>query len=278
VFNTIAVGATLYAITLSEGVRRLPAEAIVLRRFGFGPWRFVRRVEIGAGIRLISWCLPASLPLVLQGGTSPVEADDIREQLAMMRHRLAEARLSLGLLRMLGLMTLILLVAGVPIAVERSGLFGLVAAAIVLLELTFVQALWTGWLLRRLGASGRSAAAKALKLLNPFGVQRAAEIVLARIVGEVPVLAVACELLGQEEFVHAFRPMLYDALHGDAPQPGLSNLTPLVADGRLASLLGTAPIGLGTGAFCPRCASQFASGVPFCSDCDGVPLVGGESV
>jgi hypothetical protein len=274
--NTVATGAILYGITLAEGVRQLPADAIVLRRLGFGRWRFVRRVEIGAGLRLVSWCLPASLPLVLHRGPSPSLAGEgeIREQLEAMRVRVGERKLALGLLRVLGLVTVLLLVAGVPIVVDRNGIFGLIVAVVVLLELTFVQALWTAWLLRQLGASGRSAAVASLKLLNPFGVQRAPEVVFGRIVGDVPALAAACELLGDEEFVRAFRPMLYDALHGD----GVAIPTSVLAEGRLASLLRTPPLGLSTGAFCPRCASQFASGGGFCSDCDDVPLLAAGSV
>jgi hypothetical protein len=270
--NSVATAAILYGITFAEGVRQLPADAIVLRRLALGRWRFVRCVEIGAGLRLVSWCLPVSLPLVLHRGTSSADEAEIRQRIETMRARWVETRLSVGLLRALGLVTLLLLVGGVPIVVERAGLFGLVVAVIVLLELTFVQALWTGWLLRRLGASGRSAAVASVKLLNPFAVQRAAEVVCARIVADVPALAVAYELLGDEEFVRAFRPMLYDALHGGSAD-AVAILTPLVAEGHLASLLQTPPPGLAGGAFCPRCESQFARGAGFCSDCDDVPLL-----
>ena len=272
--NTFATAAILYGITFAEGVRQLPADAIVLRRRGLGRWRFVRRVEIGAGLRLVSWCLPASLPAVLQRGPSLAADAEVRAQLASMRARIAETKLAVGTLRAFGLVTVLLLVAGVPIVVDRNGVFGLIVAVVVLLELTFAQALWAGWLLRRLGASGRSAAVASLKLLNPFAVQRAAEVVFARVVGDVPALAAACELLGDEEFVRAFRPMLYDALHGD----GSALPTTVLAEGRLAAMLRTPPLGLATGAFCPRCASQFASGGGFCSDCDDVPLLAAGSV
>jgi hypothetical protein len=271
--NSVATAAILYGITFAEGVRQLPADAIVLRRLAFGRWRFVRRVEIGAGLRLVSWCLPASLPVVLPRASAAASDATILERVSEMRARLGETRLSLGLLRVLGLLTLLLLVAGVPIVVERNGLFGLIAVVIVLLELTFVQALWAGWLLRRSGATGRSAAMASLKLLNPFGVQRAAEVVFARIVADIPALVVAHELLGEEDFVRAFRPMLYDALHGD----GLPGLGPLFDERRLASVLRAPPPGLTSGAFCPRCESQFASDAGFCSDCDDIPLLGAEA-
>ena len=270
--NSVATAAILYGITFAEGVRQLPADAIVLRRLALGRWRFVRRVEIGAGLRLVSWCLPVSLPLVLQPGPSQAGVTELRERVDAMRERMAATRLSVALLRALGLVTLLLLVGGVPVVVERAGLFGLVVAVIVLLELTFVQALWTGWLLRRHGASGRAATWVSLKLLNPFAAQRAPEMVLANIVADVPPLAAAYELLGDEEFVHAFRPMLYDALHGGSAD-GVASLTPLVAEGRLASLLRASPPGLASGAFCPRCESQFANGAGFCSDCEDVPLL-----
>src|SRR5512138_651970 len=133
--NSVATAAILYGITFAEGVRQLPADAIVLRRFAFGPWRFVRRVEIGAGLRLVSWCLPVSLPLVLARGSAAVDRAEIRERLERVRAGMASTRLSLVLLRVLGLVTMLLLVAGVPIVVERNGLFGLVVAAIVLMEL-----------------------------------------------------------------------------------------------------------------------------------------------
>lgn len=271
--NSVATAAILYGITVAEGFRQLPADAIVLRRRAFGRWRFVRRVEIGAGLRLISWCLPLSVPVVLQRAVPPAGDADILERIGEMRARIGETKLSLGLLRVLGLATLLLLVAGVPVVVERNGLFGLIVAIIVLLELTFVQALWTAWLLRRLGSGGRTAALTCLKLLNPFAVQRAAEVVFARIVAGVPALAAAYELLGDEEFVRAFRPILYDALQNESSRHSMADLTPLLAEGRLASLLRAPPAGLVSGAFCPRCASQFASGATICSDCDDVPLL-----
>ena len=274
--NTVATAAILYGISFAEGVRQLPADAIVLRRLACGRWRFVRRVEIGAGLRLVSWCLPASLPVVLPRGASSPDGEGIRECVQRMRAGIAETRFSLGFLRTLGLVTLLLLVAGLPIVVERNGLFGLVLAVIVLLELTFVQALWAGWLLKRVGASGRAAVMASIKLLNPFAVQRAPELVLARIVGDVPALVAAHDLLGEEEFVRAFRSMLYDALHG-GDAGGVAELAPLLAEGRLASLLRAAPPGLASGAFCPRCESQFASGAGFCSDCDDVPLLAAGS-
>ena len=275
--NSVATAAILYGISFAEGVRQLPADAIVLRRLGLGRWRFVRRVEIGAGLRLVSWCLPVSLPVVLQRESRPMDDAEINERIGVMRTHIADTRLSLGLLRVLGLVTLLLLVAGVPIAVERNGLFGLVAAVIVLLELTFVQALWAGWLLRRVGVTARAAGVASLKLLNPFGVQRASEVLFARIVAGIPALVVARELLGEEEFVRAFRPMLYDALHGDGLADGVASLRPLFDEGRLASLLRAPPAGLASGAFCPRCESQFASGARFCSDCDDVPLLAAGS-
>ena len=275
--NSVATAAILYGITFVEGVRQLPADAIVLRRLAFGRWRFVRRVEIGAGLRLVSWCPPVSLPLVVARQSTPVDRAEMRERIEHMRVGIAERRLSLGLLRTLGLVTLLLLVAGVPIVVERNGLFGLVLAVIVLLALTFVQALWVGWLLKRLAASGRSAAMASVKLLNPFAVQRAAEVVFARIVADVPALAAAHELLGEEEFVRAFRPLLYDALRGEGTPESAAELGQLVAEGRLASLLRTPPPGFERGTFCPRCESQFASGTGFCSDCDDVPLLAAGS-
>ena len=190
-----------------------------------------------------------------------------------MRVTIAETRLSLGLLRTLGLVTLLLLVGGVPMVVERNGLFGLALAVIVLLELTLVQAVWAGWLLKRLGASGRSAAMASIKLLNPFAVQRAPEVILARIVADMPALVTAHELLGDEEFVRAFRPILYDAVHGEGAADTMAELVQMLGEGRLASLLRTAPPGFASGAFCPRCESQFASGARFCSDCEDVPLL-----
>ena len=275
--NSVATAAILYGITFAEGVRQLPADAIVLRRLAFGRWRFVRRVEIGAGLRLVSWCLPVSLPLVLVREPSALGGSEILERVERMRVGIAETRVSLGLLRILGVMTLLLLVVGVPTVVERNGLFGLVLAVVVLLELTFVQAIWAGWLLRRLGASRRSAAMASLKLLNPFAVQRAPEVVLARIVAGVPALAVAHELLGEKELVRAFRPVLYDAVYGGGLRDAVTHLTPFLAEERLGWLLRTPPPALASGAFCPRCESQFAIRAGFCSDCGVVPLIAAGS-
>jgi len=264
--NTVAAAAILYLISLAEGIRQLPEDAIVLCRFRVGRWRVSRHGTLGAGLRLVSWCLPVSVPLVLTSSPS-VAARDADEITEAMR----EYERPIDTLRLLGLITLVALVVGLPVAVERSGLFGLIVVGDGLVALTAIQALWVRRILLRQGLASRPAALAALKLINPFGAPRAPELVYGSIVAGMPALDVAHELLGDAEFVRAFRPAIYDVLHDRATGTGLGLTRSIGA--RLASLLEAAPAGVSGNAFCPRCATEFSGTVARCSDCDDVALV-----
>jgi hypothetical protein len=269
--NTLATAAVLYGIALLEGVRQLPAGAIVLRRFALGPWHVVRRTNhetLGARLHLVSWCLPLSVPLVLmpqhEAGSGSRHPDNLGA--AMEKH---EAQLAW--LRLVGLTTLLVLIVALPVGVDRAGMFGLAVTGALLLLLTVIQTVWVRRTLRRHGMKPRSATAASLKLLNPFSAPRAAEIVYANLALGVPPLAAAYELVEEEELVYAFRATIYDMLRTRTLQNSFC-LT-AHAEARVRALLERAPASAAGSAFCPRCASAFALTVARCSDCDDVALV-----
>ena len=272
--DAVVAAGILSAIELAEGIRQLPPSAIVLRRFAFGPWRFVRHGELGTGLRLVSWCLPLSMPVILHAD-SAVPKVGWRRSLHRMRARSRRTRGTVVALRILGLVTIVALVAGLPIAVDRFGLFGLSFGIGALFALSGVQALLAARALRRNGMSTKSAALAALKLLSPFSAPRAAEVVWANAVSGVPALAAAYELLGDESFVRSMRPVIYDAILRREPSDIYDSLITVATSERFLTMLRTPPPGFAGSPFCPRCGTEFAASVSQCSDCADVALVQG---
>ena len=270
--DTLAVATILAALSLAEGIRRLPEGAILLRRFALGRWHVVRQSEIGMGVHLLSWCIPLSVPWVSGGETETTMR--VPELVDKMHARLDRARGHIVALRILGLATLALLIGALPLAVAKNGVFGLIAVVIALLAITSAQSVWTLIVLRRTGMATGPAVWSAVKLLNPFATQRAAEMIYASCTAGIPAIVVTCDLLGPERLVLALRPSIYDLMRDREPRERYDFLTAMVAEERLLSLLRTPPAGYAGGGFCPRCGAEFSAGLTQCSDCRDVALLG----
>ncbi len=263
----------LAAVTLLDGVRRVPAGALVLRRVLAGPWTVADR-EAGPGLRLVSSWNSFMLPLIIPSGGIP-DHDTLAEQAhAALDARLARVRRVIGILRLLGALVVLVIVIGVPAAVARFDVWGLAASLTAVMLLSMVTATVVAWTMRRIGRSWRRAVRIGAPLLYPFSTPRAAEVVLGYAVAGAAPLMVARSLLGEAAFISWVRPHAYDAMQGGALTHDPRGLVALVGQSGLAQIVGTPPAHCGTGErYCARCARVYRADTATCPECQGLPLV-----
>jgi len=255
----------LALLTLIEGVRRVPRGSVVLHRVLFGQWT-VEPPEPGERVRLLSWWSPLMSTIVLAPRQKyrRTDADAVRAQL--------EGRAlytALFDLRVLAVLELIVLVLGLPFALQRFGALGFFAAlgAVLLLCLTIFTAL--AFSARTLGKPWRAALRWSFPYLSPFAAPRGAEALLEEALRDVPPAIVTSALLPADAFLRWIRPLVFDASHGRDVDPrlldglNLSELRTSLADG-------PHPHGStsqnGQGMWCPRCGATFVQGES-CSEC-----------
>ena len=255
---TIAI---LALLTLIEGMRRVPAGSVVLRRVLFGPWT-VERPEPAERLRLLSWWSPIMTTIVLAPRQSyqKTSVDDLRARLDT-----RELYTPLFDLRVLGVVELVVLVLGVPLALQRFGAIGFFVAmgAVVLLCLTIFTALLFG---------GRTLGKRwgwAFPFLSPFAAPRAAEALLEEALRDVPPAVVGNTLLPADAFLGWMRPFVYDATNGREVEHRF--LEGVNVKELRASLAQRPPSQNGQGLWCPRCGATFIRS-DSCSEC-GVHLV-----
>ena len=244
-----ATVALLAGLTLLEGLRRLPAGGVVLRRVLGGAWR-ADAVEWPRPA-LVSWWAPLTTAVVC----APWTADAGGE--ARGHLRLAElghaVRWHVRALTALGALVLAGLVLGVPTMAGLLGGAGFLAAAGAVLLLSLATAACGYAALRRLGLRRRPAARRALAWCSPFGAPQARQQVLEHLVAGAPPLSVARWLLPALAFAAWVRPRAWDAAHG-APDP---ELAVVLAEDELRALLAAPPAALDPTAagWCPRCGA-----------------------
>lgn len=255
---TIAI---LALLTLIEGMRRVPAGSVVLRRVLFGPWA-VERPEPAERLRLLSWWSPLMTSIVL----APRQSYQ-KTSVTDLRARLDGRDLYTPLfdLRVLGVVELVVLVLGVPLAVQRFGAIGFFVAigAVLLFCLTIFAALLFGG--RKLGKRW----GWAFPFLSPFAAPRAAEALLEEALRDVPPAVVSSALLPPDAFLGWMRPFVYDATHDREVEHRF--LEGVNVKELRASLAQRPPSQNGQGLWCPRCGATFIHG-DSCSEC-GVHLV-----
>jgi hypothetical protein len=261
----------LAVVTCLDGVRRVPARALVLRRLLGGPWIVTDR-ETEPGLRLVSWWSPFSLALVIPiGGVLDPDATADQTQHGL-EIRLASAQRVVGALRVLGALVIVGIVFGVPAAIARFDAWGLAGSLGVVMLVSALSAAVVAIVMQRAGRPWRQAMRIGAPLLYPFTAPRAAETVLLHAVAGAAPLMVARQLLGPERFAAWVRPHAYDALRG-AGSWDSGALVALVGRSDLAQIVRTAPAHCATGErFCPRCARVYRAETAVCADCQGLPL------
>ena len=259
---------TLFAaLVLLEGLRRVPAGALVVRGVGPGSWRPpAAAAEPRARWRLVSWWSPFAPGLVLPpfDAAATLSAD-------VLAARIAAARRAAPWLAGSGTLTLVALVLGLPVASARLGAAGFFAGVGVVLLLALATASLGALGLRRMGRGLGPGRGRLLAWCSPFASGRVLEGVYeAALAGATPAQAVRA-LCGDEVFAVWARPRAYDVVHGGAPDPDLSAAADAAT---LKAIVASAPRMDGGGrSYCPRCAATWVVAEGPCPGCT-VPLVG----
>jgi hypothetical protein len=257
-WSTVGV---LALVVLLDGLRKVPAEALILRSVLGGPWYPVESSGIRPW-RIVSLWPPISRHIILSR-VEPTGPSDVVG-------RLRALGWTAPALTILGWLSLGALVLGIPIAAARFGGWGLVGGAAITELVAVVSAAVAFSALRRLHLPRSAAARRAAGLLSPFAAPRAGEMVLEAAVEGLLPMAVLRALLSHVAFDAWLRPRAYDAMQGN-PDP---MLRADLAREPLAAVVGARPPGV-LGLYCPRCGHSYRDGAATCQGCDGVGLVGG---
>ncbi len=264
----------LAAITWLEGLRRVPPDALVLRRVLGARWSVAEPVDFGRTWRLVTWWSPLTLALVVPPGgivRGEASADRAGDALA---GRLDACRHTLAALRILGALVLTTVVAGVPAAVGRYGAWGFVAAVVAALLLSLLTAIIAIRGVRRLRVSRWHAVRVGMPLLWPFAAPRAAVLLTEHANAGAPPLAIARRLLGADDFAAWVRPRAFDALSSTPTADGLgAALLSLIGRPALDAIVQTSPPGCASGErYCARCGRVYRASTARCADCGDVAL------
>lgn len=265
--------AFLAAIAVSDGLRLLPAGAIVVCRLAFGDWSVAwasAARPAGSRLRLITWCSPLLLPVV-----ATIDADatlPLRRRVARFRARMRRTREYVAVLRVGGVVILVALIAGIPWLTARSSAWGLLLGISLVLLLCVMQTVIAIAAFRRAGVAFGGAAVASVRYLWPFSAQRAAEDVMHRAAADVPQMVLMHELMPPETFRRFARPILFDAVVRHDARHEVAMLRAHLGEALVAEIVNRPPSDRDGDAYCPRCGASFYRGTRFCSDCAGVEL------
>jgi len=249
------------ALVLLEGLRRVPAGALVVRGIGPTGWKPVGDPEPRSRWRLVSWWSPASPAVVLPSVEGPFTVGA-----AEIQARLEVARRAARWLTGAAALTVAGLTLGLPVVSTRFGGVGFLAGAAVVLLLAVTNA-WIGVVaLRRLGAPAQRT--QVLAWCSPFAAGRVLEGVYeAALAGASQAQAVRA-LAGEEVFAAWSRSRAYDVLHREGDDP---DLRAAADDGTLRAIVAQPPSTESGASFCPRCAATWRMSGGACPAC-AVPL------
>ncbi len=254
--------AVLAAISLAEGLQKVPHGAVVLRALGLSEWLVVEGHGRQTGWRLISMWPPFTRHLVLLP-----RVDDLTEPTrSELQERLERVQRLLPALEALGAFELVALVLGVPVASATFGGTGFLLALGVVVAGVAGCTLLTMHALRRLGYTTGEAWTRARSVVSPFGSSQASEKVLAAVFEQASPVQAARLMMSDGAFRQWIRPAVYDVRQGSADVLGVQVL--LDEDERARALV-TEPF---DGPVCPRCGRTFRHGMQSCVDCGGLAL------
>ena len=245
----------LVGVTLWEGVQRVPAGTLLLRRTAGYPWHVAGGPYVAERWRLVSWLSPLVRHVALRPGPGCGRRPP---------RRLGRAG---ALLCIPGFIALLALVVGLPLLTPTLGARGFLLAAALALGASLGTAVAAVAVLRWMGVGWKPALRDGAVLLSPFAAPRAGEVVLARgLEGVAFVDALRC-LLPEAAYVEWARPMAYDQLRGGVAEP-------LLPAGEAEAILRAAPVDFAAGdAYCARCGRVYLPAASACRACDGVALV-----
>jgi hypothetical protein len=263
----------LAAIALAEGLVRVPAGAVVLRRILNGAWQIEERAGPGDRLRLVHWWSPWTEALVVSpgsvGGVPLTRAGLISRMAAIATVRRAA--------RIVGAATLILLVVGVPASFGLAGAIGGLWALAGVVSGQITLAILSWWGLKLLGVSRRERWRSLPANLNPFAAPAAASRLLALATAGASAITVAQTLLPSESWAKWFRPLAYDAGVAFTLDRDLAGELES-AEEAVAQVLSQRPAMANDVLWCPRCASTYQAGARKCADCDITLLTASQTV
>lgn len=247
----------LALLSLLDGLRRVPAGALVLRRIAAGKWE---PVEMREGYRLVSWWPPLCVTIVLD---SNGRTDDLE---------LKEMRPRVLLLHGMGLIALVALVVVVPVAMRGFGGMGFLLSLLIVLLLSGLIAGVSFYFSRAMGLTTRQRIMFALPRLNPFAAPAAGEALLERSLEGANPFAVAKTLMNEDDFAFWIRPMVYDMAQGGEVNEA-DALLQVVKHSELKGFVDVRPARVDAlSPWCRRCGSEFGSSSTACPSCE-IPLV-----
>lgn len=252
------------ALVLLEGLRRIPAGALVVRAVGCSGWVPAADAESRGRWRLVSWCSPLVRSVVLpaQGQPGTISSD----ALAL---RIEVARRAAPWLAASGLLTMLSLVLGLPLATARLGAVGFLGAAAFVLALALLTAAAGALAIRRMNGSA-GPLGRVLAWCSPFASGRVIEGVFQAAVEGASPAQVVRALSGERVFAAWARARAYDVVHGGRPDPDLLLAADVATLGAIVSA--EPPLEPGGRSYCPRCAATWSLENGPCPGC-AVPLV-----
>jgi hypothetical protein len=262
------VVAVFAALVLLEGLRRVPAGALVLKGWGPAGWRPQGEPEPRPRWRLISWWSPIAPALLLPplGASPALQRGEVEARLHTVQHVVPWLTVSAAA-------TLLALIFALPVATARFGAVGFLTGAAVVFVLAVTNAYVGVLALRRLGPPPRRT--QILAWCSPFATGRVLEGVLeAALAGASPAQAVRA-LAGETAFATWCRPRAYDVVFTAAHDPDLLAAADRATLGAITALPPSDRAG--ASAFCPRCAATWRENSDACPAC-AVPLASLESV
>ena len=254
------------ALVLLEGLRRVPAGALVVRGIGWGGWKPAGATATRERWQLASWWSPLAPALVLPTLAGPPTRSN--EELPA---RLAVARRAAPWLAAGSALTLSALILGLPIATARLGGMGFLAGVGIVLGLAVGTALAGALALRRLDPGAGSRRRQVLGWCSPFASGRVIEGVYQEAVAGASAAQAVRALAGESVFADWARARAYDVVRGRAVDPDLSAAADAAALESIVASLPPRPDGGGR-SYCPRCAATLLVEEGSCPDCS-VPLV-----
>lgn len=252
----------LAAVALAEGLVKVPAGALLLRRRLGGSWRVAGRAE-AAQLRLVHFWPPCTETLVLQqpADTAPPVR---RSELLSKLDRVEPARRRAGVA---GLFAQLALIFGIPLGIGVGGAGGglLMAGCVLVGQVTLALFAWRG--LRRLGTARPAVRRILLSVLNPFAAPAISSRLMAEACGGATPLAVAQALLPYPAWSAWFRRRAYDAAAELTDDREIAEQ--LEESGHaIAQVLAQRPAMSGQEHWCPRCAATYQAGFTECRDCE----------
>jgi hypothetical protein len=247
---------TLVAVVFVDGMRRIPAGGVVLRRVPGSDWQIAAGPVEEARLQLVSIFPPFTLHCVLAPAASGASPPRPRRV----------ARAWIVALRVLGGLQLIIFLVALPWLLANLGTLGFLIAVLAMILMSTVTAAASACAFRSLQLGWQEALRAAAPLAWPYSAPAAAERLVERSLRGLDTFRAVQSLLPAPSFAAWIRPFAYDAL-----QEG-TVLSGVLSAEEARSLVATQPHGLLVGErFCGRCGCSFVERVQECVDC-GVAL------